>query len=59
MRVSLLALPFVILGLSGCVDVHEHPAPRSATVVTPAPEPMAPPVTYAAPGTSTTIVTRP
>ena len=55
MRASLLLLPLAFLGLAGCVDVHEHPAPRSATVVTPAPSP---PV-YAAPGTSTTVVTRP
>jgi hypothetical protein len=56
MRVSLLFLPFVMLGLAGCVDVHEHPTPPAqATVVTPAP--VAP--VYTAPGTSTTVVTQP
>jgi hypothetical protein len=55
MRASLLLLPLVFLGLAGCVDVHEHPAPRE-TVVTPAP---APPTVYATPDSSTTVVTRP
>ena len=37
MRISFL-LPLVMLGLAGCVDVHEHPNPQpSATIVTPAP----------------------
>lgn len=57
MRASLLLLPFVFVGLAGCVAVHEHPAPRE-TVVTPAPAPT-PPTVYATPGTSTTVVTRP
>jgi hypothetical protein len=56
MRVSLLLIPLAALGLAGCVDVHSHPTPRDTTVVTPAPAPA--PV-YAAPGTSTTVVTRP
>ncbi len=57
MRVSLLLLPLAVLGLAGCVDVHEHPAPKSATVVTPAPNP--PTTVYTSPGTSATVVTRP
>ena len=59
MRAILFVLPIALLGLSGCVDVESHPTPRSTTVVTPAP--AAPPVMYAAPGTSTstTVVTRP
>jgi hypothetical protein len=56
MRISFL-LPLVVLGLAGCVDVHEHPNPQpAATVVTPAPT-----ATYVAPAppTSTTIVRTP
>ena len=54
MRISFL-LPLVVLGLAGCVDVHEHPSPQpAATVVTPAPT-----ATYVAPPTSTTIVHTP
>lgn len=55
MRVSMLILPFAMLGLAGCIDVHSHPdpAPRETTIVTPAP--TAP--VYVEPGT--TIVTRP
>ena len=52
MRFSLLALPLVALGLAGCVDVHEHPAPRE-TVVTPAPTP--PTTVYTTPGTATVV----
>ena len=58
MRISFL-LPLVLLGLTGCVDVHEHPAPQpTATVVTPAP---APTTTYVAPAppTTTTVVRTP
>jgi hypothetical protein len=57
MRVTLLLTPFILLGLSGCIDVHEHPAPRDTTVVTPAPQ--QPSTVYAAPGTTETVVTRP
>jgi len=59
MRLSLLLLPLAVIGLAGCVDVHEHPPARhDTTVVTPAPNP--PPTMYApAPGSSTTIVTHP
>jgi hypothetical protein len=54
MRISLLFFPLVVLGLAGCVDVHEHPTPTpQATVVTPAPTT---PV-YTVPGTTTTVVT--
>jgi hypothetical protein len=54
MRLSLL-LPLVMLGLAGCVDVHEHPNPTpSATVVQPAPS-----TTYVAPTPSTTVVHTP
>ena len=46
MRISWL-LPLVFLTLTGCIDVHEHPAPQpTATVVTPAP---APSTTYVTP----------
>ncbi len=56
MRISFV-LPLVFLGLAGCVDVHEHPAPQpTATVVTPAP---APTTTYVTPATTTTIVRTP
>ena len=56
MRIAFL-LPLVVLGLAGCVDVHEHPNPQpAATVVTPAPAPTA---TYVAPPTSTTVVRTP
>jgi hypothetical protein len=56
MRFSLLLLPLAVLGLAGCVDVHEHPTPvRHETVVTPAPTPPA--TVYTAPGS--TVVTRP
>jgi hypothetical protein len=55
MRASLLIAPLLLLGLAGCVDVvHDRPA-RETTVVTPA----QPPMVYAAPGTSATVVTRP
>jgi hypothetical protein len=58
MRISFL-LPLVMLGLAGCVDVHEHPAPQpSATIVTPAPAPTATYVTPA-PTTTTTVVRTP
>ena len=58
MRTSFL-LPLVVLGLAGCVDVHEHPNPTpAATVVTPMPAPTATYVAPAAP-TSTTIVRTP
>lgn len=58
MRFSLLLLPLALLGLSGCIDVHEHPPARhDTTVVTPAPEAAAP--VYAPPGSSTTVVTHP
>jgi hypothetical protein len=57
MRFSWLLLPLALLGLAGCIDVHEHPAARHETVVTPAPTPPA--TVYAAPGTSATVVTRP
>jgi hypothetical protein len=58
MRVSLLLLPLLALGIAGCVDVHSTPTPRETTVVTPNPAPPPAPV-YAAPDTSTTVVTRP
>jgi hypothetical protein len=58
MRVSLLLLPLMALGIAGCVDVHSTPTPRETTVVTPSPAPPPAPV-YAAPDTSTTVVTRP
>ena len=52
MRISWL-LPLVFLSLTGCIDVHEHPAPRpAATVVTPAPAPSATYVTPAPPGST-------
>jgi hypothetical protein len=56
MRISLL-VPLAFLGLTGCIDVHEHPTPTS-TVVTPAPAPTA---TYVAPAppTTTTVVRSP
>lgn len=55
MRITFL-MPLVFLGLAGCVDVHEHPAPRpTATVVTPAPQPQS---SYVAPAPSTTTVVR-
>ena len=55
MRASLLLAPLFMLGLAACsVAVHDHPAPRETTVVTPGAAPV-----YAAPGTSTTVVTRP
>ena len=55
MRISFL-LPLVMLGLAGCVDVHEHPNPQpAATIVTPAPAPTA---TYIAPAPTTTTVVR-
>jgi hypothetical protein len=54
MRASLLLLPLAVLGLAGCVDVHEHPTPRE-TVVTPAPQPPA--TVYTTPGTTATVVT--
>jgi hypothetical protein len=53
MRISFL-LPLVMLGLAGCVDVHEHPNPQPAAVVTPAPT-----ATYVQPPTSTTVVHTP
>jgi hypothetical protein len=55
MRVSLLLVPLLCLGFAGCVDVHEHPTPTSATVVTPAPNP--PTTVYSTPGAGTTVVT--
>ena len=53
MRTSLL-LAMIALGLSGCIDVHEHqrPAP-TATVVTPAPAPQ---TTYVTPAPQATYV---
>jgi hypothetical protein len=55
MRLTML-LSLVVLGLAGCVDVHERAAPQlAATVVTPAPAPTA---TYVAPPTSTTTAVR-
>jgi len=56
MRMTYL-LPLVFLGLAGCVDVHEHPAPQpTATVVTPAPAPQ---TTYVTPGSTATVVRTP
>ena len=56
MRISFL-LPLVVLGLTGCIDVHEHPAPRPATtVVTPAP---APSTTYVTPPPGSAVVRTP
>ena len=58
MRISFL-LPLVFLGLAGCIDVHEHPAPTpTSTIVTPAPAPTATYVAPAAP-TTTTVVRSP
>jgi hypothetical protein len=55
MRISFL-MPLVLLGLAGCVDVHEHPNPTpAATVVTPAPAPTA---TYVTPAPPTTTIVR-
>jgi hypothetical protein len=56
MRISLL-VPLAFLGLTGCIDVREHPTPTS-NVVTPAPAPTA---TYVAPAppTTTTVVRSP
>jgi hypothetical protein len=52
MRISFL-LPLIFLGLTGCIDVHEHPAPRPAeTVVTPAPAPSTTYVTPPPPGST-------
>ena len=52
MRISWL-LPLVFLTLTGCIDVHEHPAPQpTATVVTPAPPPTTTYVTPAPPGST-------
>lgn len=66
MRYALLVLPVALLGLTGCIDVHEHPTPQRETVVTPAPSattviPAAPPggAIYAPPGSGTTVVTHP
>ena len=55
MRYALM-LPLMILGLTGCVDVHEHRAaePSSTTYVSPAP----PAPVYGAPATTTTTVVR-
>lgn len=59
MRMTCL-LPLIALSLSGCVDVHEHPAPQpAATVVSPAPAPATTYVTPAPPPNSTTIVRSP
>ena len=56
MRLRLLLAPLGLLVLTGCIDVHSHPAPRE-TVVTP---PASPPATvYSTPGPGTTVVTRP
>jgi hypothetical protein len=51
MRYPLL-LPLALLGLAGCVNVHDRPAPEpsSTTYVTPAPA--------MAPATTTTTVVR-
>ncbi|HUN40988.1 MAG TPA: hypothetical protein VMU81_11895 [Acetobacteraceae bacterium] len=54
MRNAVLVIPLVVLGLTGCVAVHEHPAPRE-TVVTPATPP--PPEVVAPPGSTATVVT--
>lgn len=53
MRIALLVLPIAVLGLTGCIDVHEHPAPRE-TVVTPG---APPPPADAPPGSTATVVT--
>jgi hypothetical protein len=59
MRVAFV-LPLVLLGLAGCVDVHEHPNPQpTATVVSPTPAPSTTYVTPAQPPTNTTIVRTP
>jgi hypothetical protein len=56
MRISLL-LPLSFLALSGCIDVHEYPAPQpQATVVTPPPPPT---TTYVTPAPPDTVVTSP
>jgi hypothetical protein len=55
MRFALLALPLVLLSLTGCIDVHEHPPPRE-TVVTPPGSP--PPAVVAPPGSTATVETR-
>ena len=57
MRTSFL-LPLALLGLAGCIDVHEHPAPQpSTTYVTPAPAPTTTYVTPAPPTTTTVVRT--
>jgi hypothetical protein len=58
MRISFL-LPLILLGLAGCVHVHEpeNPTP-TATVVQPSPAPTTTYVTPAPP-TSTTVVRTP
>jgi len=54
MRLAWLLIPLAVLGLAGCIDVHEHPAPRE-TVVTPPGAP--PPAVVAPPGSTATVVT--
>jgi hypothetical protein len=57
MRISFL-LPLAVLGLTGCIDVHEHPAPPATTTyVTPAPAPTTTYVTPAPPTTTTVVRT--
>ena len=57
MCLRLLLAPLGMLMLTGCIDVHEHPAPRHETVVTPPASP--PPAVYSTPGSGGTVVTRP
>jgi hypothetical protein len=54
MRIALLVLPIAVLGLAGCIDVHEHPAPRETVVMPGAPPP---PTAEAPPGSTATVVT--
>jgi len=61
MRLSLLILPLAMLGLTGCIDVHEHPPTHNTTIVAPPTqtEVAPPPTVYAPPGSSATVITRP
>jgi hypothetical protein len=47
-------LPLVLVGLSGCIAVHDNPPPTTTTYVTPAPT-----TTYVTPAPSANYVTAP